>query len=212
MRRSVVARRPISMDQPELPENQAFMTISKSVLEAPVNDHGGIRFFSSGEGATAGPDDENQYLEQKPDVGISSLAELVRQIAWHVHGRVHSSIEIEDLIQIGHFGLVTAAQNYTLQEGATFASYAGIGIRGAIIDHLRKSSNLCRTTIEMQKKANAAGRELRSRMTRPTWPRWLNIWTCPRKRCMAGNMRETTHQSLDVYDDFSVVYIARKYT
>ena len=55
MRRSVVARRPISMDQPDLPENQALMQISKSVLSAPVNDHGGIRFFSSEEGATAGP-------------------------------------------------------------------------------------------------------------------------------------------------------------
>ena len=54
MRRSVVARRPISMDQSDLPENQAFMQISKSVLSAPVNDHGGIRFFSSGESATVG--------------------------------------------------------------------------------------------------------------------------------------------------------------
>ena len=73
----------------------------------------------------------NQYLEQKPDVEelITSHMELVRQIAWHMHGRVHSSIEIDDLIQIGYFGLVTAAQNYTLREGATFASYAGIRIR-----------------------------------------------------------------------------------
>ena len=92
--------------------------------------------------------------------------ELVRQIAWHMHGRVYSAIEIEDLIQIGYFGLVKAAQNYTLREGATFASYAGIRIRGAIVDHLRKSSNLCRTTIEMQKKANIAGRELRNRLGR----------------------------------------------
>ena len=55
MRRSVVTRRPISMDQPDLPENIAFMQISKSLLDAPVNDHGGIRFFSSDGGATAGP-------------------------------------------------------------------------------------------------------------------------------------------------------------
>ena len=55
MRRAVVARRPISMDQPNLPENQAFMQISKSVLSAPVNEHGGIRFFTSSEAAAAGP-------------------------------------------------------------------------------------------------------------------------------------------------------------
>ena len=66
----------------------------------------------------------NQYLEQKPDVEelITSHMELVRQIAWHMRGSVHSSMEIEDLIQIGYYGLVTAAQNYTLREGATFAS------------------------------------------------------------------------------------------
>ena len=54
IRRSVVARRPISMDQPELPENQSLMQISKSVLASTMNDHGGIRFFSSGEDARAG--------------------------------------------------------------------------------------------------------------------------------------------------------------
>jgi hypothetical protein len=54
MRRSVVSRRPISMDQPELPENQSLMQISKSVLASAANDHGGIRFFASNEVATAG--------------------------------------------------------------------------------------------------------------------------------------------------------------
>lgn len=53
MRRAVVARRPISMDQQDLPENQAFMQISKSVMASPANDHGGIKFFSSPGGASA---------------------------------------------------------------------------------------------------------------------------------------------------------------
>ena len=83
-----------------------------------------------------------------------------------MRGSVHASTEIEDLIQIGYYGLVTAAQNYTLREGATFASYAGIRIRGAIVDHLRKNSNLCRTTIQMQKKTNSAERELQMRLGR----------------------------------------------
>ena len=48
IRRSVVSRRPISMDQPDLPENQALMQISKSVLTSPANTQGGVRFFSSG--------------------------------------------------------------------------------------------------------------------------------------------------------------------
>ena len=67
---------------------------------------------------------------------------LVRKIAWHMHGRVKSAVEIEDLIQIGMYGLVTAAQNYVVKEGVSFASYAGIRIRGEIVDHLRRNSNL----------------------------------------------------------------------
>ena len=152
----------------------------------------------------------NQYLEQKPDVEelITSHMELVRQIAWHMHGRLHSSIEIEDLIQIGYFGLVTAAQNYTLREGATFASYAGIRIRGAIVDHLRKSSNLCRTTIEMQKKANSAGRELRNRLGREPTSAEMAEHMCISEDEMHNwehAFQANVHQSLDsVYDEFSI--------
>ena len=152
----------------------------------------------------------NQYLEQKPDVEelITSHMELVRQIAWHIRGRLHSSIEIEDLIQIGYFGLVTAAQNYTLREGSTFASYAGIRIRGAIVDHLRKSSNLCRTTIEMQKRANLAGQELRSRLGRePSTSEMAKHMEISEEELQNWNLafQANTHQSLDsVYDDFSI--------
>ena len=94
------------------------------------------------------------YPEQEPNVEalIVDNMNLVKKIAWHMHGRVRSAIEIEDLMQIGYFGLVTAAQKYSPKEGATFASYAVLRIRGAIVDHLRKSSNLCRTTIQMQQK------------------------------------------------------------
>ena len=66
------------------------------------------------------------YPEQEPNVEalIVDNMNLVKKIAWHMHGRVRSAIEIEDLMQIGYFGLVTAAQKYSPKEGATFASYA----------------------------------------------------------------------------------------
>ena len=53
MRRSVVQRRPIAMEPAELPENQCLMSISKSVLAAPANMHGGIQFFSNSGGVHA---------------------------------------------------------------------------------------------------------------------------------------------------------------
>ena len=77
--------------------------------------------------------DIKTYSEGTKDINalIENNMGLVRKIAWHMHGRVKSAIEIEDLIQIGMYGLVTAAQNYVVKEGVSFASYAGIRIRGA---------------------------------------------------------------------------------
>ena len=54
-------------------------------------------------------------------------AELVKRIAYHLAGRLPPSVEVDDLIQAGMLGLLEAASNY-----------AGIRIRGAMIDALRK--------------------------------------------------------------------------
>ena len=91
---------------------------------------------------------------------------LVKKIAWHLHGRVSAIIEIEDLIQIGMLGLISAAQNYTPQKDASFSSYANIRIKGEILDYLRKNSNLCRATIRMKKISEKASLMLRHKLGR----------------------------------------------
>ena len=96
---------------------------------------------------------KHSYAEQQPDVDelITANSELRSENCGKSHGRARHITEIEDIIQIGYTGLIVAAQNYTPLDGATFASYASIRIRGAIVDYLRKSSNLCRTTIQVKK-------------------------------------------------------------
>ena len=154
--------------------------------------------------------DIKTYSETSKDINIliENNMGLVRKIAWHMHGRVRSAVEIEDLIQIGMYGLVTAAQNYVVKEGVSFASYAGIRIRGEIVDHLRRNSNLCRTTIQMQQKYNSSFEKLSKQLQRE--PKnseiakdmgleasELDNW----EQAFAAN----THQSLDsVYDEFSI--------
>lgn len=69
---------------------------------------------------------------------IERHAELVKRIAYHVAGRLPSHVEIGDLIQSGMIGLLEAAQNFTAGRGASFETYAGIRIRGAMLDELRK--------------------------------------------------------------------------
>ena len=69
---------------------------------------------------------------------IKSCLNLVKKIAWHYHSRVKNIIEIDDLIQIGMLGLVTAAENFIEKPGVTFSSYARIRIKGEIVDFLKK--------------------------------------------------------------------------
>ena len=69
---------------------------------------------------------QDHYANQKTDVDelIKQHSDLVRKIAWQVHGRTRHTTEIEDVMQIGFTGLVNAAQQYTRKDGATFATYA----------------------------------------------------------------------------------------
>jgi len=72
------------------------------------------------------------------DALVVRHAELVKRIAYHLAGRLPPSVEVDDLIQAGMIGLLEAASNYSSDRGASFETYAGIRIRGAMIDALRK--------------------------------------------------------------------------
>ncbi|HEY3487342.1 MAG TPA: RNA polymerase sigma factor FliA, partial [Gammaproteobacteria bacterium] len=52
-------------------------------------------------------------------------------------GRLPSNVQIEDLIQAGMIGLIEAVKNYDALQGASFETYAGIRIRGAMLDEVR---------------------------------------------------------------------------
>ncbi len=74
---------------------------------------------------------------------IETHSALVRRIAWHVHSRMSSAIEVEDLIQIGLVALVEAAQNFE-ERGIAFAPYAATRIRGNMVDALRRDARMGR--------------------------------------------------------------------
>lgn len=77
---------------------------------------------------------------QKPDSGklVEEHGPLVRRIAHHLLARLPSSVNVEDLIQSGMIGLLEAAANYDAARGASFETFAGIRIRGAMIDEVRR--------------------------------------------------------------------------
>ena len=106
------------------------------------------------------------YHTDNKDELINENLELVKRIAYYYRGRVGKIIEIEDLLQLGMVGLVEAAHNYSPQNDVPFASYAKLRIKGAIVDYLRKSSNLCRGTIRRKQDYERAKRSLEKKLNR----------------------------------------------
>jgi RNA polymerase sigma factor for flagellar operon FliA len=52
--------------------------------------------------------------------------------------RLPDSVLVDDLIQAGMIGLLEAAKNFDGSKGASFETYAGLRIRGAMLDDIRK--------------------------------------------------------------------------
>lgn len=77
--------------------------------------------------------------EHNYDELVNQHAQLVKRIAYHLMNRLPSNIQVDDLIQAGMIGLLEAGRNYDPSQGASFATYAGIRIRGAMLDEIRRS-------------------------------------------------------------------------
>ena len=89
-------------------------------------------------------------------------AGLVKRIAFHLAARLPSSVDVEDLIQAGMIGLLEAAAGYSADRGATFETFAGIRIRGAMIDTLRQLDWTPRSVHRQSREAAAAIRAIES--------------------------------------------------
>lgn len=73
------------------------------------------------------------------DVDVLQHVPLVKRIAYHLLGKLPDSVIVDDLIQAGMLGLLEAAKKYDVSQGASFETYAGIRIRGAMLDEVRRS-------------------------------------------------------------------------
>src|SRR3990170_3268613 len=85
--------------------------------------------------------------DMKPNTGvkldlndefIQQYTPLVKRIAYHLLGRLPSNVQVDDLIQSGMIGLLEAAKKFDPQKEVMFTTYAGIRIRGAMLDEVRK--------------------------------------------------------------------------
>lgn len=101
---------------------------------------------------------QSSFLEQHTD--------LVKRIAHHLLGRLPPSVLVEDLIQAGMIGLIEAQQNYDGSKGASFETYAGIRIRGAMLDEVRKGDWVPRSVHRNNRTISQAINELEATLKR----------------------------------------------
>ena len=90
---------------------------------------------------------------------------MVRRIAWHVYARMSSSVELEDLVQIGLIALIECADSYE-DRGFAFATYASTRVRGAMIDQLRRSARMPRSAMSNRRRLSATRCTLEQRLMR----------------------------------------------
>ena len=82
---------------------------------------------------------------------VRKHSQLVRRIAWHVHGSISGVCEVEDLVQIGLVALVEAIHGFEDRGAVTFEQYLATRLRGAMIDQLRRQATLTRGAMRRRK-------------------------------------------------------------
>ena len=98
---------------------------------------------------------------------VQRFAPLVKRIAYHLMARLPSSVQVDDLVQNGMMGLLDAISRFEAGMGAQFETYAVQRIRGAMLDELRSSDWLPRSTRQNMRKIEAAMTALQQKLGRP---------------------------------------------
>lgn len=69
---------------------------------------------------------------------VEQHTNLVKRIAHHMVARLPANVQVDDLIQAGMIGLLEASKNFQTGKGASFETFAGIRIRGSMLDEIRR--------------------------------------------------------------------------
>jgi RNA polymerase sigma factor for flagellar operon FliA len=148
-----------------------------------------------------------RQVKPTPETLVRTHMPLVRKIAWHVHARVASAIDVEDLAQMGMVALVEAANSFE-DRGHAFATYATLRIRGAMIDHLRRHATICRSAIVRRRELAQVRARLESRLGRSAGDAEMAEemeMSAAGYRAMVDDSQAVHQESIDeVYSDHSM--------
>ncbi|MEO7796393.1 MAG: FliA/WhiG family RNA polymerase sigma factor [Opitutaceae bacterium] len=102
--------------------------------------------------------DESELLER--------YLPLVRSVVDRIKLNVPAHVDADDLYSVGIVGLIAAVKRYTPERGDTFAGYATMRIRGAILDEMRRMDWCPRRTRARSRKIKKAINEVEQRVSR----------------------------------------------
>jgi RNA polymerase sigma factor for flagellar operon FliA len=97
---------------------------------------------------------------------IEEYLPLVKKIGLHLAARLPESVELDDLLQVGMIGLIQARDSFDASQGASFSTYAGIRIKGAMLDEVRRNDWLPRSVQQKIKQVGDAIRCVEARLAR----------------------------------------------
>jgi RNA polymerase sigma factor FliA len=115
--------------------------------------------------AGSSPHFTNQAGERRNALVLRYLP-LVKTIAFRVLQSLPRHVDLDDLVQAGTVGLMSAAAKYDDRQQATFSTYAKHRILGAILDSLREQDTMSRDMRGNYKRVERAIKTLEATLQR----------------------------------------------
>jgi RNA polymerase sigma factor for flagellar operon FliA len=101
---------------------------------------------------------------------VEQYLPLVRHVLGRLPVTIPASLDREDLLSVGVFGLIHAASSYDPTRGASFKTFAFTAIRGSILDELRRHDPVPRSKRDKLKLIDKATLRLRGKLARAPNP------------------------------------------
>jgi RNA polymerase sigma factor for flagellar operon FliA len=101
---------------------------------------------------------------------ILEYANLVNLVAGRLSMYLGYTVEYDDLVGYGVFGLIDAIDKFDTEKNVKFETYASLRIRGSILDQIRKMDWIPRTLRQKQKQMDAAAAKIEADTGRPATP------------------------------------------
>lgn len=116
---------------------------------------------------------ERYYKTKSPELReqlILEYANVVNLVAGRLSMYLGYTVEYDDLVGYGIFGLIDAIDKYDTTKNVKFETYASLRIRGSILDQIRKMDWVPRTLRQKQKRMDAAVVKLEGQYGRAVTP------------------------------------------